>query len=190
MRTRLGSLSTDARQRLTQDLFGSGMSSDEMISRMKKLTTARREALESQIRLATPEFKPTPEQTNAFDLMGWRDLAELDPELITIGSHSMTHTMLDSVTPAEAEYEAAASRAHLERVLSREVVHFCYPSGQYGKTAEAVVRRIYGTATTTELGRLPSSGPIDPYRLPRVPGCSDFGDMAWLLYRVAAGSRS
>lgn len=187
MRARLSSLPIDSLERLSHDLFGSSLRSDEIISRMKELTSAKRQSLESKIRLATPAFKPTDEQANAYDLMGWDDLSKLDSDLITIGSHSMTHTMLDSVTAEDAEYEAAASRAALESVLNREVVHFCYPSGRYGNAAEAVVRRIYRTATTTELGHLPSSGASDPYRLPRVPACSDFGDMAWLLCRVATG---
>lgn len=187
MRARLSSLPIGSREQLSRDLFGSCLQSDEVISHMKKLPTATRQSLESKIRLATSAFKPTEEQAKAFDLMGWDDLAELDADLITIGSHSMTHTMLDSATAEEAEYEVAASRTALERELNREVVHFCYPAGRYGNAAEAVVGRIYLTAVSTEVGPLPSSGAINPHRLPRVPGCSDFGDMAWLLYRVATG---
>lgn len=187
VRARLKSLSTDAHDRLSQAIFGSSLRSDEVVSRMKALAPSARQSLESRIRSATPDFKPTADQANAFDLMGWGELAELDADLITIGSHSMTHAMLDSLSAEEAEYEAAASRTALETALNREVVHFCYPSGRYGKVAEAAVKRIYRTSVTTEVGPLPSSGAIDTYRLPRVSGCSDFGDMAWLLYRVATG---
>lgn len=186
-RARLGTLPIGALERLSHDLFGSRLPSDEIVSRMKESTTAARQSLESKIRLATPAFKPTEDQSKAFDLMGWDDLTKLDADLITIGSHSMTHTMLDSVTAEDAEYEAGASRTALENALDREVVHFCYPAGRYGNATEAVVRRIYRTAVTTEVGPLPSSREINPYRLPRVAAHSDFGDMAWLLYRVATG---
>ncbi len=185
VRARLGSLSMERRSQLSNSLFGSPLSSDEMVSQMKRLATAVRQTFESKIRLATPEFRPTAHHANAYDLMAWDDLIELDPDLITIGSHSMTHTMLDSIAADELEYEAAASRTALESALDREVAHFCYPSGRYGNAAEAVVKRVYRTAVTTEVGALAQADRIDPYRLPRVPGCSDFGDMAWLLYRVA-----
>jgi peptidoglycan/xylan/chitin deacetylase (PgdA/CDA1 family) len=187
MRARLGTLPIGAHERLSHDLFGSRLSSDDIVSRMKELTTPKRRSIEATIRLATPAFTPTDEHANAFDLMCWDDLTKVDGDLITIGSHSMTHAMLDSVTAEEAEYEIGASRTALETALDREVVHFCYPSGQYGNAAEAVVRKIYRTAVTTELGPLPSAGEINPYRLPRVAAYSDFGDMAWLLYRVATG---
>lgn len=57
-----------------------------------------------------------------------RELAA-DP-LITVGSHTMRHARLADLAPAERDAELRDSKAWLEQVTGRPVVHFAAPFGQ------------------------------------------------------------
>ena len=56
-------------------------------------------------------------------------LRELPPDLITIGSHSMSHPVLPTISEQEARVELSASRAELERLLNRDIKLFSFPYG-------------------------------------------------------------
>jgi peptidoglycan/xylan/chitin deacetylase (PgdA/CDA1 family) len=56
-------------------------------------------------------------------------LRELPPDLITIGSHTMSHPLLPSVSEREAMVELSESRAELKRLLNREIKLFSFPYG-------------------------------------------------------------
>jgi len=183
MRERLRTLGERQLAELSRELLQAELGREQMISVMKGLGVSARLRVEEQIRLATPGFVPDQAQRLAFDLMNWDELRQLDPGLITIGSHTMTHAMLDSVTPEEAEHEVVTSRKVLETKLDREVSHFCYPAGQVGPVAEALVRRTYRTATLTARGSTPRET-MDPYRLPRLSGTACRDRTVWALFRA------
>jgi len=56
-------------------------------------------------------------------------LRALPPELIEIGSHSVTHPMLPLLSEEEARTELAASRTALEEITGRKVKLFSFPYG-------------------------------------------------------------
>jgi peptidoglycan/xylan/chitin deacetylase (PgdA/CDA1 family) len=56
-------------------------------------------------------------------------LRELPRDLFTIGSHTMTHRWLPSLSEDEAGIEISASRVELERLLNREIKLFSFPYG-------------------------------------------------------------
>src|SRR5207249_2056297 len=64
---------------------------EAIIGRMKSMKLAARHELERQIRAATPGFAATREERHQFDLAGWDELCRLDPAVIAIGSHTLTH---------------------------------------------------------------------------------------------------
>ena len=132
---------------------------------MKTLDIAHRREVEADIRRVTPGFHPTQEQRHEFDLAGWSELKALDPRVVTIGSHTMTHPILTSLTAEETDAEMRESRFALEKHLGREVSLFCYPNGNLDDRALASARRYYRSAVTVEPGRL--EGKIDPHRMPR-----------------------
>ena len=132
---------------------------------MKTLDIARRREVEAEIRAATPGFSPTADERHEFDLAGWKELKALDPRVVTIGSHTMTHPILTSLTTEETDAEMRESRFALEKRLEREVSIFCYPNGNLNEGALASARRYYRSAVTVEPGRL--EGEIDPHQLPR-----------------------
>jgi peptidoglycan/xylan/chitin deacetylase (PgdA/CDA1 family) len=140
------------------------------IESMKRLPFAERLEEEARIREATPGFMPTGQERHEFDLAGWHELEALDPTLITIGSHTLTHPILPSLDALHLEREVAQSRRILEERLRRPVELFAYPNGDVDARSLDCVRRHYRGAVTVEEGNvLPGS---DTHLLPRinVPG--------------------
>lgn len=132
---------------------------------MKTLEIARRKQVETSIRAATPRFAPSEAQRAEFDLATWRELKALDPRVVTIGSHTMTHPILTSLTVEETDAEMRESRAALENRLERPVSVFCYPNGNLNDGALASARRYYRSAVTVEPGTVDEEA--DPHLLPR-----------------------
>lgn len=56
-------------------------------------------------------------------------LRELPSDLISIGSHTMTHAWLPSLSDNEAKFEVAGSRTELEKLLDRKIKLFSFPYG-------------------------------------------------------------
>ena len=140
------------------------------VEAMKRLPFAARLEEEKRIRDATPDFAPTEEERHEFDLAGWDELKALDPSLITIGSHTLTHPILPSLDALHLEREVSQSRKVLEERLQRPVELFAYPNGDVDARSLDCVRRHYRGAVTVEEGNvLPGS---DHHLLPRlnVPG--------------------
>jgi len=146
-------------------LLGAPTGVEAFIEWMKTLKIAARRRVEEQIRAATANFKPTAAQREEFELATWKEIERLDPAVVTIGSHTMTHPILTSLSPDETEAETRDSRAVLEKRLGRPVSLFCYPNGDLNDGVLASARRHYRSAVTVESGRLASG--VDPHRLPR-----------------------
>jgi peptidoglycan/xylan/chitin deacetylase (PgdA/CDA1 family) len=146
-------------------LLGAPTGVEAFVEWMKTLKIASRRRVEQQIRAATPHFKPTAAEREEFDLASWDELERLDPDTVIIGSHTMTHPILTSLSAEETEAETRDSRMALEKRLDRTVSVFCYPNGNVDDGALSSARRYYRSAVTVEAGRL--QGEVDPHRLPR-----------------------
>ena len=91
--------------------------------------------------------------------MAWDELKPFaaDP-LISIGAHSITHCNLAQQTEANARREMATSRARIESVLQRPVLHLAYPYGDKiaAGTREFALAQAAGfkTAVTTRPGMI------------------------------------
>ncbi len=84
-----------------------------------------------------------------------------------IGSHTINHLDMSTLSTAQLDSELQESRAVLEQLTGQSVVSFCYPSGSYGDSArEAVVRAGYTTAVTTAYGIASQSD--NPFTLSRI----------------------
>lgn len=153
---------------------------EEILEWMKTLDPVRRGGVEDAIRSATPGFEPTPLQRERFDVMRWEDLAALDPGLITIGSHTVSHQILTTLDQAALDFEIQESRRWLERRLGRAVEHFCYPCGAYNPAVLGRVRECYRSAVaTTEAGVVAGD---DRHCLPRIPASDNLPLLAWRLH--------
>jgi peptidoglycan/xylan/chitin deacetylase (PgdA/CDA1 family) len=105
--------------------------------------------------------------------MSWDELKTLaDDPLVTIGAHSITHCNLARQTREIASHEMAVSRARIENVLQRPVVHLAYP---YGDKIAAGPREFalahaagFKTAVTTRPGMIFPESADHLTALPRV----------------------
>ena len=163
-RQRLKTLSAPALAELAA-FVGGPAEVEAFVDWMKTLKIAARRRVEEAVRAATPDFKPSREQREQFDLASWEELARLDPRVVTIGSHTMSHPILTSLSPEETEAETRDSRQALETRLERPVTLFCYPNGDLNQSVLASARRHYRCAVTVEPGTI--NGNADPHLLPR-----------------------
>jgi peptidoglycan/xylan/chitin deacetylase (PgdA/CDA1 family) len=127
-RERLRSLGDGAFDELA-DSLGGPMQREAFVEWMKGLKLAERRRVEEAIRAATPQFSPSAAQREDYDLADWRELRQLDPRVVEVGSHTLSHPILTSLSPNEVETEVRDSRYALESRLNRPVSVFCYPNG-------------------------------------------------------------
>ena len=105
--------------------------------------------------------------------LSWDELKPFaDDPLITIGAHTITHCNLAKQTEAIASHEMATSRARIETVVQRPVVHLAYPYGDRiaAGTREFALAQAAGfkTAVTTRPGMIFPESAGHLTALPRV----------------------
>lgn len=186
MRCRMQTLAAPGLADLRMKLLAPGTSVEAIIEWMKTLRLQQRRLAEAIIKQATAVFQPTATQHEAFDIMNWDDLRSLDCNLITVGSHTMSHPILTTLSGEEMESEISESRRCLEQQLQRKVDFFCYPNGAYDKRAYQLVQKTYRAAVTTESGVIAGSQGLDVHRLPRIPSAESAALTAWRLHRPEA----
>ncbi|HSK45641.1 MAG TPA: polysaccharide deacetylase family protein [Candidatus Binatia bacterium] len=186
MRCRLQTLAAPDLAALRMKLLAPGTSVDAIVEWMKTLRLPQRRLAEVTIRQASAGFRPTAAQREAFDIMDWKDLRALDRDLITVGSHTLSHPILTTLSGEEIESEILESRRCLEQQLERPVDFFCYPNGAYDKRAYQVVQKTYRAAVTTESGVIDGSQGLDRHRMPRIPSAESAALTAWRLHRPEA----
>jgi len=180
-RVRLSRMTPAARREFARAEVGLDADSVEpLVQRMKELPLADRERVEAALRQRTPAFAPTPQEHERYDPLSWEQVRQLDPSLITIGSHTLSHPILPTVGEDDLEREVGESRRVLEERLGRPVDLFCYPNGAHDDRVYTQVLRSYRAAVTTHYGLArPSS---DLHRLMRVPASANLPLMAWRMH--------
>ena len=152
---------------------------ERFVAQMKALDLGTRLAVERRVEAETPDYRPSAEEHEAFDLADWAELSRLDPALVAIGSHTSTHAILASLGPAGAEAEVAGSKRLIEERLGRAVTLFCYPNGIVTPAALALARRHYRLAVTTAPGAVQPGE--DPLLLPRLAAPRGLLRTAWSI---------
>ena len=178
-RRRLLRLEPRARRELAAE-WNAPAEIEPLVDWMKTLALGERKRVESRLRAATPGFTPTTAEREEFDLADWQALRRLDPGLVTIGSHTLTHPILPLTSAAEVESELRDSRRLLEKGLQRPVEFFAYPNGDFDAAAEASARRHYRAAVTVARGVV--SRGADAHRLPRLVAPSGVLRLARTIY--------
>lgn len=127
---------------------------------------ARIEAFAEQAGVLIPRTAPA-----KYSPCSWSELREMaDSGLMEIGSHTMTHPILASLTDEESWRELTESRRQIEEGVGREVRCFCFPNGLAGDYRESQVRQVEkagyvcATAAHTDL----VSERADRFALPRI----------------------
>ena len=121
--------------------------------------------------------------------VSWAALADaLGTGLVTIGSHTHTHSLLDRADGHAAALELDASIGMIEDRLGVAASHFAYPKALRGnRQAAAEVRSRFVSAAVA--GTRPNAyGKTDPYNLARSP--IQFSDgMKFFSHKLAGGMR-
>ena len=102
--------------------------------------------------------------------ISWSGLAEMvSTGLVTIGSHTHTHAMMDRLAAAEADEECRKSVGLIGDRLGTDCAHFAYPRAiRGGPAVEAVVRELFRSAVLAG-GRTNRWSGSDVHRLTRTP---------------------
>ncbi|MEY2567301.1 MAG: hypothetical protein QOE35_1830 [Actinomycetota bacterium] len=117
----------------------------------------------------------------------WAGLADaVSTGLVTLGSHTHTHALLDRAERDDVVDELDRSRQLLQDRLGMAVDHFAYPKAVAGSpAADAEVRARFRSASLAGTRANPY-GATDPYRLARSPIQVSDG-MRWFAAKVAGG---
>jgi peptidoglycan/xylan/chitin deacetylase (PgdA/CDA1 family) len=119
--------------------------------------------------------------------MSWAALADtLTTGLVSVGSHTHTHALLDRLPPDRIDEELSRSTDAIEDRLGTAAIHFAYPkSVPPTSDADAAVRARFVSAALA--GTRPNPyGRTDPHRLARSP--IQAGDeMRWFRAKASGG---
>jgi len=131
-----------------------------------EVRNARIDAMAASAEISIPQ-QPPPKYAPC----SWSELREMaDSGLMDIGSQTVTHPILSSVTDEESWWELTESRRQLEEATGRTVRSFCFPNGMPGDYRPSQVRQLvdagYACSVVAHFG-LVSSG-ANPYLLPRI----------------------
>jgi len=87
----------------------------------------------------------------SYPLMHWSTILDLPRNVVTIGSHTVSHAALAALDPVTAMDELLRSRADLEDRLGRAVSRIAYPYGSIDdSTPHLAVAAGYDSAYTTD----------------------------------------
>jgi peptidoglycan/xylan/chitin deacetylase (PgdA/CDA1 family) len=117
--------------------------------------------------------------------MSWDELKPFaaDP-LVTIGTHSISHSNLAKQSPSDALHELVSSRTRIEAELQRPAVHLAYPYGDRcaaGPREFGLARQAgYATAVTTRPGVIFADNAAQLTALPRVSLNGNYQDKRYL----------
>lgn len=121
--------------------------------------------------------------------LSWASLRDaVATGLVTIGSHTHTHALLDRISPPEAEEELRRSIGLIEERLGIHAEHFAYPKAvAAAPDNETVVRRHFRSAAIA--GTRPNRyGHTDVHRLARSPIQAADG-FRWFERKLRGGMR-
>jgi peptidoglycan/xylan/chitin deacetylase (PgdA/CDA1 family) len=133
---------------------------------------ARIEAMANSLDKSVGVTIPIPKIAPAkYSPCSWSELREMaDSGLMEIGSHTVTHPILSSVTDEESFAELTCSRAQIEEGIGRSVRSFCFPNGMPGDFRPSQVRKVadagYDCSVIAQFGMVSNSS--DRYQMPRI----------------------
>jgi peptidoglycan/xylan/chitin deacetylase (PgdA/CDA1 family) len=127
---------------------------------------ARLEAMAERAGITIPQDAP-----KKYEPCSWSELREIaDSGLVEVGSHTVTHPILSSVTDEESWRELTLSRSQIEESIGRKVNSFCVPNGMPGDYRLSQIHQIadagYACAVVSQFGLVGRGS--DPYQLPRM----------------------
>ena len=114
--------------------------------------------------------------------LDWPELKEMsDSDVITIGSHTVSHLWLPTMGTEKLKDELARSKEILERHLGKPVNEFCYPIGAHDERVEKATKEAgYTCAVATNPGRFEPADDIYALKRVRISRTSDNLFVFWI----------
>lgn len=150
----------------------------------KTLDPDARTAFEQRVAQHTRKFRPNARQREQHAPLTWEQIREMDPALVTIGSHTSTHPILTALPTEALESEISGSRTALEQALGRRIDLFSYPNGANDAIVVATVRQHYRAAVTTRKHVVAQGD--NRHLLPRIPAGDDRATFTRRLHKPTA----
>jgi peptidoglycan/xylan/chitin deacetylase (PgdA/CDA1 family) len=122
--------------------------------------------LAARMNISIPELPP-----RRFAPCSWAELREMvESSLVEIGSHTLTHPILSSITDDQSWEELTKSRARIEEQVGQRVYSFCFPNGtpqDYRPTQIGQIRAAgYSSSVVATCGMLGHGA--DLYQIQRI----------------------
>ncbi|MCQ9206996.1 MAG: polysaccharide deacetylase family protein [Omnitrophica bacterium] len=101
------------------------------------------------------------------NFLTWEDIRRMEKDIISIGSHTLSHAWLPDLDENSLRRELLESKRILERNTGQKVVSLSYPLGAFNERVKSLARESgYIGAVATNPGRKKSKD--DPYALKRI----------------------
>jgi peptidoglycan/xylan/chitin deacetylase (PgdA/CDA1 family) len=104
-------------------------------------------------------------------VLSWDDAAKMNSDLISFGSHGLSHVILTKMNRSEWVDEIMGSKQIIENRLGTKIASFAYPNGEAQDFNDSIVALVkqagYTSAATAIQGAVGAEG-ADLFRLPRV----------------------
>jgi peptidoglycan/xylan/chitin deacetylase (PgdA/CDA1 family) len=140
----------------------------ELWRELRPLTDVQREAALSDLRIWAGI--KTNSVRNSHRTLSPEEVQKLENDFIEIGSHTITHPYLATVTPDEQWIEISESKSFLEKLLGHEIRSFAYPYGgvdDFNKDSVRLVREAGFSGACTTISAAVSVS-ADRFQLPRM----------------------
>jgi peptidoglycan/xylan/chitin deacetylase (PgdA/CDA1 family) len=98
--------------------------------------------------------------------VNWDEINSIKDPNISFGSHTVNHPILTNEQTNVVKDETNKSKEVIEKETGRNVLHFCYPNGNYDDGIKKIVSESYKSACTTKAGFV--SKDSDIYGLNRI----------------------
>ena len=124
-------------------------------------------------------------------ILDWQEIAIMANDGLDIGSHTINHAILTSLSPPEVEAEIVESKQEIEDRIQRPVLSFAYPNGNYESGFKTYLMKHGYKCAAIVANRLLRNGE-NPYELPRISGLEDInqfkmnlmGCLPWSLFKM------
>lgn len=184
LRMRLALLAPAERDRVARDAGCAVAGVEPIMEWTKRLAPDDLRAFQHRVGQLTRHFRPTARQQACHAPLTWDQIRQMDPALVTVGSHTATHPVLTTLSADELEQELGGSRKTLESTLGRTVDLFSYPNGANDPAVVAVARQHYRCALTTRQALVADTD--DAFTLPRIPAAEARADFTRRMHRPGA----
>ena len=138
---------------------------DQSIEHVKSLSVAQRSAV---VGCCKRLRKNVCGGTDARLLMNWDEIREMVRSgLVTLGTHTVAHALLDQLPGEEVRQELIESTAQIQRETGRNSGILSYPNGNYSPSVLSLLPEVgVAAAVTTNRGWVNNASRV--YELPRV----------------------